>query len=47
MDRECNQHKPDNLVDAVGYMGINYDMVVVDPTDNTRVAFVASLKEVP
>lgn len=47
MARECNQHKSDNLVDAVGYMGINYDMVVVDPKDDNRVAFIASLKEVP
>ena len=26
MARECNQRKPDNVVDAVGYLGINYDM---------------------
>ena len=26
MARECNQHKPDNIVDATGYLGINYDM---------------------
>jgi len=26
MARECNQHKKDNLVDAAGYLGINYDM---------------------
>ena len=27
MARECNQRKPDNVVDAVGYLGINYDMI--------------------
>lgn len=27
MARECNQHKPDNLIDATGYLGINYDLV--------------------
>ena len=26
MARECNQHKPDNIVDATGYLGINFDL---------------------
>ena len=30
MARECNQHKPDNLVDAVGYLGIDYDIITSD-----------------
>ena len=30
MARECNQHKPDNIVDATGYLGINYDMKAGD-----------------
>ena len=27
MARQCHQHKEDNLVDAVGYLGMTYDLL--------------------
>lgn len=36
MARECNQHKRDNIEDAVGYMGINYDMTDGEPNGDQQ-----------
>jgi hypothetical protein len=47
MARECNQNKPDNLIDATGYLGINFDMTISDPIAKNQMSFIAELKEAP